>query len=140
MTKSIYDEFVEDRENHRLVEQEYLILTATEKICEWMEENDVSRTQLADRIGKTPAYVSQLLSGSRNMTLRTLADLAFALDRRVELQDVRLRNETLETEFEEVAMLLSPGSFRMRRPAGNWAKCFSELEIADTVSELHLAA
>lgn len=138
MTKSIYDEFVEDRENLRLVEQEYLILTATEKICEWMEENDVSRTQLADRIGKTPAYVSQLLSGSRNMTLRTLADLAFALDRRVELQDARLQTELQETKFEGVYTLDPSPPSRLHGQVEGWV--MDPIEVRGTSPTLYRAA
>lgn len=45
-----------------------------------------NKAQLAERLGKSKAYVTQVLSGSRNMTLRTLADFAFALGFRVELK------------------------------------------------------
>lgn len=71
----------------QLVEQETLIFAATEAVCEAMEGEDsnaaVTRKQLAKRLGESKSHVTQLLSGERNLTLRTLADLAFALDRRV---------------------------------------------------------
>jgi RNA polymerase sigma factor (sigma-70 family) len=52
-----------------------------------MREEGVSRTELARRLGRTKGYVSQVLSGDRNMTLRTLDAIANSLGRCV---DVRL--------------------------------------------------
>ncbi len=75
----------------RLLKQEELILDVTEMLCRVMIENEISRSELAERLGKSRAYVTQLLSGGRNLTLRTLSDLAdalkcrsrFSLDQRV---------------------------------------------------------
>jgi transcriptional regulator with XRE-family HTH domain len=69
----------------QLKEQERLILDATELIFQCMEEQNVSKAELARRVGRSRAYLTQLLSGSRNMTLRTLADLASAFDCRIEM-------------------------------------------------------
>lgn len=67
------------------LEAERLILAASELILEMMEQNEVTRSDLAERINKSKGHVSQLLNGGRNMTLRTLAELAHALGGRVEL-------------------------------------------------------
>lgn len=64
----------------RLVQQEALILDVTEMLVQVLEEADVSRKELAERLGCTPGYVSQLLAGGKNLTLRTISDVAFALD------------------------------------------------------------
>src|SRR5215470_910436 len=72
-------------EYKRLVEQETLIFEATEMIAELLESEDVSRKELADRLDRSKGFVTQILSGDRNMTLRTLADFAFAFERRVKL-------------------------------------------------------
>jgi transcriptional regulator with XRE-family HTH domain len=69
----------------RLVEQETLIADATELICEVMEKDGVTRHELAKRLGKSKGFISQILTGERNMTLRTLADVMFALGHRFEL-------------------------------------------------------
>ena len=66
--------------NARLAAQERFITEVTEAIWKAMEEAGVSKTYLASRMGATKGYVSQVLGGSRNMTLRTLADICFALD------------------------------------------------------------
>ena len=72
-------------EYQRLLAQERLILDATEAIVGLLDEQNVSRQDLAARLGKSKGFVSQLLSGERNMTLRTLADLGYVLGRRFSL-------------------------------------------------------
>lgn len=57
---------------------ERAILEVTELICELMEREGVRRIDLADRLGKTKGYITQLLEG-RNMTIRTISDICFAL-------------------------------------------------------------
>ncbi|HZV48245.1 MAG TPA: helix-turn-helix transcriptional regulator [Candidatus Dormibacteraeota bacterium] len=89
-----------DRQNdryRRLLNQESLILEATELICELMQRQGISRRELASRIGRTREFVGQLLNGSRNMILRTLADLTYALDHRIQLRAVPLAPVTDRT-------------------------------------------
>ena len=69
----------------RLVAQETLILDATELIVDLLERHSISRQELARKLGKSKGFVTQLLSGERNMTLRTLADLGYVLGQRIEL-------------------------------------------------------
>ena len=69
----------QSEDNAKLVACELLITEVTEEIWKAMEEAGINKTELADRIGATKGYVSQVLSGSRNMTLRTLSDICFAL-------------------------------------------------------------
>ena len=67
------------------VEAERLILEVSELILEQMEQADISHTELAGRLGKSKSHVSRLLSGDRNMTLRTLAEICYSLSYRVSL-------------------------------------------------------
>src|SRR6185437_7254082 len=76
-------EFVE--ENRALYQQEELLLEVTELLASVMEDNNVSKAELARRIGKSKAFVTQCLCGSQNLTLRTLADLFLALGYRMQL-------------------------------------------------------
>lgn len=69
----------------RLVIQEQLILEVTEKLIEALGDAGVSRAELARRLGRTPGFVSQVLAGGRNLTLRTVADVAAALSMRPSL-------------------------------------------------------
>lgn len=65
--------------NAKLVAEERLIAEVTEAIWAAMEDANCSKTELAHRLGASKGYVSQVLNGSRNMTLRTLADICDAL-------------------------------------------------------------
>jgi len=75
----------------KLEKQEQLLFDATELISRAMVQQNVSKSELAKRIGKSKAYVTQVLSGQTNMTLRTLSDLAEALGYDVELGAINLR-------------------------------------------------
>ena len=56
------------------------LFRVTEDILVAMEDQGVSKAELAQRLGKSKARISQLLGGSSNMTIGTLADIAFALE------------------------------------------------------------
>jgi DNA-binding phage protein len=64
--------------------QEELILEITELISKVMNQNAVSKTELAAKLKKSKAHVSQCLSGEQNLTLRTLADVFGALGYRMQ--------------------------------------------------------
>jgi transcriptional regulator with XRE-family HTH domain len=69
----------------RLARQEQLLFDATELISRVMKEEGVTKADLAKRLGKSKAFVTQVLRGQSNMTLRTLSDLADVLGYVVEL-------------------------------------------------------
>ena len=52
----------------------------TLKVLQAMEEQSITQTKLAERMGCTQQYVSNLLKGSSNMTLETIARLERALN------------------------------------------------------------
>jgi transcriptional regulator with XRE-family HTH domain len=62
----------------RLFQQERAIYEATELLEDVMRETGVTRTELAKRLGKSKGWVTQLLDGEANKTIRTIAD-AFAV-------------------------------------------------------------
>ena len=65
-----------DEELHGLITQ------LTNEINWHMRERGLTRADLAARMGVSPGRVSQILGGGENLTLRTLAALATALDAR----------------------------------------------------------
>lgn len=75
--------YSEDNEFSRAEERAYareeLVYNVTEDILVALEDLDVSKKELARRLGKSRSYVSQILSGARNMTLGSLSDICFAL-------------------------------------------------------------
>jgi|SRR3972149_3174385 len=72
--------------NKRLLRQEEFILEVAIAICEAMEREGVTKAELARRLGKTKGFVSQILAGGRNLTLRTVADVTDALGHKINIQ------------------------------------------------------
>lgn len=83
--KTVLAEFLEDPKFARLMAQGDLIMEVTETLCELLEKEKISRKELADRLGKSKGFISQLLNGGRNLTLRTVADILHVLGYRVAL-------------------------------------------------------
>jgi len=90
--KTQFERLMADPEFRRLYAIEGLITEAGEFIARLMQEQGVSKAELARRLGRSRAYVTRLLSGSANMTIRTLAEVAYALG-----AEVKLRAEPIET-------------------------------------------
>jgi predicted transcriptional regulator len=72
--------------DRRDYERERLILWTTELLADLMSKSNVTKADLARKLGTSRAYVTQLLSGSRNVTLNTLADAAWALGQRASVR------------------------------------------------------
>lgn len=69
-----------DVESGRLFAEESLITEVLDLIHQKMNEADVSKSDLAALLGTSKANISTILNGSRNITLRTLSNICFALD------------------------------------------------------------
>ena len=72
------DKVFSDAENRAFAREE-LVYNVTEEILVLLEDLGISKTELARRLGKSRSFVTQILSGARNMTLGTLSDMCFAL-------------------------------------------------------------
>jgi len=98
--KTVYGEYMKDKEFARLIAQEDLIMDVTEGFCKILEEKKLSRSKLAKLMGKTKGYISQLLGGKRNLTLRVLSDIAYHLGYNVRIvfrkRSAQVEHETLK--------------------------------------------
>ena len=56
-----------------------LIMEITEAFCDILEREGFTRQNLAEKMGRTRGYISQVLNGNRNMTLATLTEIAHHL-------------------------------------------------------------
>jgi transcriptional regulator with XRE-family HTH domain len=70
-------------EDARGLRQEELIVEVTEALARALRTSGLTKSDLAARLGKTKGFISQIMGGGRNLTLRTLADLAAAIGCRV---------------------------------------------------------
>lgn len=69
-------------ERAREYERESLIIEVCEEILAALQANQMTKAELASKLGTSKSHITQLLNGARNMTLRTLADIGFALNRK----------------------------------------------------------
>jgi transcriptional regulator with XRE-family HTH domain len=78
----------------RVFEQELLFGEARTTVVAALRSLRLTQRALAARLGVTEGRVSQVLSGRENITLRTLADVGWALGLRFELNPVALPNRS----------------------------------------------
>lgn len=65
---------------------EVVLLDLNEQIVSWMQRQGLKRSELAERLGVSRAYVTQLLAGNPNLTVKTLCRIAIALGVEVNVQ------------------------------------------------------
>jgi transcriptional regulator with XRE-family HTH domain len=99
-------------EGMRLWQQERVILEVTERICELMEEQGINRSQLADLLDKSRAYITQILRGNANLTLRSISDIYLALGRQFHADDAPIvideSEQIYSTEYDDKTDWLFP--------------------------------
>lgn len=106
---SYVDKLLKDLDQRRLLAQDRFIVEIVARLCEYMERNNISRAELARKVGKDRSFVSQVLSGERNFQVRTLADMIYALgaDLQFSLAESRrahpLEEEVWETDIEAMS-------------------------------------
>jgi len=81
-------QFIEENQHTPEFEVEGLLLDLNAQISSAMQVHDVSRSELAARLGTSRAYVTKLLDGQENMTLKTLVRVANALEMKVDAKFV----------------------------------------------------
>ena len=102
--KTQHDVLMQDPDFRRLLAIEALAAEAAEVIAALMAEQNLTKADLARRLNKSRAWVTQLLSGKTNMTVRTLAEVAHALEAEIKLQALPLKRK--------LAAKLGPGLHR----------------------------
>ena len=77
--KKTFREWSQEAEADPVYWTERAILSVTEEIFVAMEKRGMQRSELARRLGTSPAYVTKILRGKANFTLESLARIALAL-------------------------------------------------------------
>lgn len=84
-SKRSFRELFEGARQHEDYWTEGIVLEFTEEISRLMKERNISSKVLAERIGRSPAYVTKVLRGNANLTIGTMVMLARALEAEVRL-------------------------------------------------------
>jgi len=114
--KTLLEKYLEDPEFARLMAQGDLIMEVTETLCELLEKEKVSRKELAERLGKSKGFVSQLLGGGRNLTLRTVADILHVLGYKISLKPFKEKEKRQESNIIKFQTSYTP----CKKPEQNW--------------------
>jgi len=83
--KTQHDVLMENPEYRRLYAIEGLVTDTADLVAGLMEQQGVTKAELSRKLGKSRAWVTQLLSGKANMTIRTFAEVTHVLGARVRL-------------------------------------------------------
>jgi len=137
---SKHDELMQNPEFKRLYAIEGLIADTAQMISDLLEKRRIKQADLARRLNKTPAFVSQLLNGKANMTVHTLAEVIFALEATVKISAQDLSASACE-EVDESQMLTHRFSLTTRNDRSNfhWEDT-SNTESGDYTSRTEYAA
>lgn len=96
MKPKTFSELYQEAERHEDYSTAGAILEFTESVVRAMERRGITRTELAARLGTTPAYVTKILRGRVNFTLATMVRLARTLESELH---VRLGGRSREKEL-----------------------------------------
>lgn len=98
------------RKTRDLARGSYLF-RVTEDILVAMEDLGVTKSELAKRLGKSKPRITQLLSGSSNMTIGTLSDIAVELGLNLDktFREYSVQRYRLDTNPSSEQTLIDPG-------------------------------
>ena len=78
-TEQWFGDLIEKYKDDAEFRLEGLILDFTERIVATMEEKKISRVELARKLGVSKAFVSKMLNGNPNLTIKSMMSIADAL-------------------------------------------------------------
>ena len=107
--------------------QSYLSNAFLEKICEIMDKKNISNTKLASLMGVSKSEVSRLLSDNRNLTVKMLARIFYALDEKLEIMTAS-----------ELSSLKSENTTHMKMPPPKYSIELLSNRYAFSNTELNL--
>lgn len=83
--------------NEPLFIAETILLEITEQIAALMKKEGLRNKDLAERLGVSRSYISRLMDGGSNLTVKSLAAISVALDARLTIR----MNPTVERILQE---------------------------------------
>lgn len=108
-----YSELLNDVRFHA----EGLKFDFAEEVSKYLEEEGVTRAELARRMGTSAAWITKMLRTNWNMTMETMAKIAFALGMKVEPKFTPIRGIAPRIEYhEEQCWVEIPHEYNIEKP------------------------
>ena len=63
-----------------------VMIEFTEMVCKFMDEQKMTRTDLAKKLDVSSAYITKLLRGNANVTLKTMVRLARVFNKEINIE------------------------------------------------------
>lgn len=96
MAKGLIYEMAQLRKDSLVYRTEKTLLELNERICSIMEEKHISRSELADKLKTSKAYITKILNGKPNLTIESLEKIALALGVEVKVDLVLIDEKKTE--------------------------------------------
>ena len=102
---SVLAEYLQEVQDDPEFWTEHVLLELRTALLCRMKDRNVRRSELAEKMGKQRSYISKLLTGHHNSTLRTLVEACVALDclPRFALQELASCKKGFSLQWVEVA-------------------------------------
>jgi len=88
------------KKEEMLFASEELAYNITEDVLIEMEDQNMNRKQLSDKLGCSKSHISQLLNGVRNLTLKSLSDIAFVLGYKVDIKFKKMKDNAKSSQHQ----------------------------------------
>jgi plasmid maintenance system antidote protein VapI len=103
-------------------EAEYQKLMIVEELLQLMEEQGISRSELAERMGVQPSRVTSMLTGSNNFTIETLVRAGRAVGAEIELHFVPAKAAEKKGSKSTSKVAEEPARYRAKKTGKRAAK------------------
>lgn len=80
-----FEDIVQKARQHESYWVEAALYDFTETVCGLLEDSGMTRTELAQKLGVTSAYITKLLRGDANVTIKTMVRLARVFGRQLQI-------------------------------------------------------
>lgn len=115
---SAFDRIVAELQKSHEIYREECLLEFTEEVARRMKSLGLTRKSLAERLNWSKSRISKVLNGRPNLTIDTVAQIAFALDWKPKLSFRPIAEEPRGSQGREVWQSAPTGTGH--RPAPGW--------------------
>lgn len=121
---------------------EKVLFGLAEQICDLLEGQEVSRTDLARKMNVSPAYITKILNGNPNLTIKSLLKLSDALGQDLKIQfSPKAEVVCFSAASEQMTTVHKPTEFEhMRNATPRIDSTITKVPTIEACNDLALAA